>query len=156
MAGNDRKGITNVLGAILFVLAIVALTSVIAIVAAEYGNYVRSADYMSNLERERAMESLYFDVFYNQTSHELSFNMTNVCSTTVKITHLYVHKKTLDLITPIESISLPIVLNPGMSVRGLELGHQETGLENFVVMVMTSRGNNFLIIVEGGEVVSKS
>ncbi|MDI9644284.1 MAG: hypothetical protein QFX35_03570, partial [Candidatus Verstraetearchaeota archaeon] len=60
MPGNDKRGITNVLGAILFVLAIVALTSIIAIVAAEYNNYVRSADYMSNLERERAMESLRF------------------------------------------------------------------------------------------------
>lgn len=152
MSGRDRKGITNVLGAILFVLAIVALTSIIAIVAAEYSNYVRSADYLSSLERERAMESLNFDAYYDKTSKILTMNITNVCGTTIKISHIYVHNKISGQIIRNESMSLPIVLNPGMSIYNRELNVEGSSL----VMVLTSRGNNFLITIERGEVIFKS
>lgn len=148
-----RKGITNVIGAILFVLAIVALTSIIAIVAAEYSSYVRSADYLSNLERERSSESLYFTY---AAGNPLRLNITNTCSSSIKITQIVVHNKTSNslVINPIASI--PIVLNPGMTEYNYSIAGIDTARSNATIMIITSRGNAFVIVVEGGKVIFRN
>jgi len=150
---KDRKGITNVIGAILFVLAIVALTSIIAIVAAEYSSYVRSADYLSNLERERSSESLYFTY---AAGNPLRLNITNTCSSSIKITQIVVHNKTSNslVINPIASI--PIVLNPGMTEYNYGITGIDTARSNATIMIITSRGNAFVIVVEGGNVIFRN
>jgi len=150
---KDRKGITNVIGAILFVLAIVALTSIIAIVAAEYSSYVRSADYLSNLERERSSESLYFTY---AAGNPLRLNITNTCSSSIKITQIVVHNKTSNslVINPIASI--PIVLNPGMTEYNYSITGIDTTRSNATIMIITSRGNAFVIVVEGGNVIFRN
>ncbi|RWX73601.1 MAG: hypothetical protein Metus_0380 [Candidatus Methanosuratincola subterraneus] len=150
---KDRKGITNVIGAILFVLAIVALTSIIAIVAAEYSSYVRSADYLSNLERERSSESLYFTY---AAGNPLRLNITNTCSSSIKITQIVVHNKTSNslVINPIASI--PIVLNPGMTEYNYSITGIDTARSNATIMIITSRDNAFVIVVEGGNVIFRN
>ncbi len=152
---KDKKGITNVIGAILFVLAIVALTSIIAIVAAEYSSYVRSADYLSNLERERSSESLYFEY---ASGNPIRLNITNTCSSSIKITQIVVHNKTSNslVINPIKEKSIPIVLNPGMTEYNYSIKDIDTATSNATIMIITSRGNAFIIVVEGGKVLFRS
>ncbi|MBC7127962.1 MAG: hypothetical protein H5T32_07120 [Candidatus Methanosuratus sp.] len=150
---RNSRGITNVLGAILFVLAIVALTSIIAIVAAEYSSYVRSTDYLNNLERERSSESLYFEY---ASGNPIRLNITNTCSSSIKITQIVVHNKTSNslVINPIASI--PIVLNPGMTEYNYSITGIDTATSNATIMIITSRGNAFVIVVEGGKVLFRN
>lgn len=150
---KNRKGITNVIGAILFVLAIVALTSIIAIVATEYSSYVRSADYLSSLERERSAESLYFQY---AAGNPLKLNITNTCSSSIKITQVAIHNKTSNTLTFPSVPSQPIVLNPGMTEYNFTIPGINTASSNATIMIITSRGNAFLIIVEGGKVLFRN
>lgn len=150
---GNAKGITNVLGAILFILAIVALTSIIAIVAAEYSSYVRSADYLSNLERERSSESLYFEY---AAGNPLKLNITNTCSSSIKITQIVVHNKTSNSLVVNPIASIPIVLNPGMTEYNYSITGINTASSNATIMIITSRGNAFIIVVEGGRVLFKN
>ncbi|MEM4657962.1 MAG: hypothetical protein QXX77_06015 [Candidatus Methanosuratincola sp.] len=151
---RKSKGITNVLGAILFILAIVALTSIIAIVAAEYSSYVKSIDYLSNLERERSLEKLYFQ--NDTTGNQLRLNITNTCSSSLKITKIVVHDKTTNTLVINPTISIPIVLNPGMTEYNYSITGINTASSNATIMIITSRGNAFIIVVEGGRVLFKN
>lgn len=150
---RNAKGITNVLGAILFILAIVALTSMIAIVATEYSSYVRSADYLSNLERARSSESLRFEY---TAGNPLKLNITNTCSSSIKITQIVVHNKTSNSLVVNPIASIPIVLNPGMTEYNYSISGINTASSNATIMIITSRGNAFIVVVEGGRVLFKN
>jgi len=150
MKKRQRKGITNVLGAILFVFAIVALTSIIAVVSIEYGGYIRSADYLSTIERERSQECIRF-AHTTDAFGQLKLNITNVGSETITLNNLMVHNKSGGGAFTISSmVALPITLNPGMAqinyvVAGVNLLYTTDCTVTFV----SERGNTYIIVIEG-------
>jgi len=150
---RQRKGITNVLGAILFVLAIVALTSIIAAVSIEYGGYVRSADYLSTVERERSQEELLF-THASDIDGQLKLNITNIGSETITLNSILVHNKSgTGAIEVTNMAALPITLNPGMVQVNYRIpGMIVTPATNCTIVFVSSRGNSFIIVIQGLEI----
>ncbi|MEN3037312.1 MAG: hypothetical protein ABC588_08165 [Candidatus Methanosuratincola petrocarbonis] len=58
------------------------------------------------------------------------------------------------MVNPIASI--PIVLNPGMTEYNYSIGGVDTASSNATIMIITSRGNAFIIVVEGGKVLFRN
>ncbi len=150
---RQKKGITNVLGAILFVFAIVALTSIITVVSTEYGGYVRSADYLNSVERERSQEDLLI-THGSDIDGQLKLNITNMGSQTITINNIVVHNKSGTGAINIASIAaLPITLNPGMVQINYRIpGMIVTPTTNCTIAFVSARGNTFLVVIQGLEI----
>ncbi len=150
---RQRRGITNVLGAILFVFAIVALTSIIAVVSIEYGGYIRSADYLSTVERERSQEDILF-THASDIDGQLKLNITNIGSETITLNNILVHNKSeVGSIDVTSMAALPITLNPGMVQVNYRIpGMIVTPTTNCTIAFVSSRGNVFIIVIQGLEI----
>ena len=148
---NDNKGITNVLGALLFILAIVSITSMIAIVSNEYSSYVRSSDYMYSIERQRSSEVLTFQHSVNDTY--LILNMTNTGNVQISIVSVLVHNRTTNVMTDLTPV---IDLNPGMARINYNSSVKVTASSNATILFVTNTGNAFLIVINGEYVLYKS
>lgn len=133
------------LGALLFVLAIVVLTSLVAVVSSQLSNYVRSADYMNTLERDRSNEAL--SLSPTISNNYIIANITNTGSVPVNITQIVVVNKATNSST---TYAKNLFLNPGQILFNYNLSVPPPS--SSTVLLITSRGNAFLILIQGGVV----
>jgi hypothetical protein len=138
-------GVSNVLGAILFVFAIIVLTSLIAVVTNELSAYVSSVDYMNAMERDRSFEQLSLTPVVSN-SYIVS-NITNVGSVPVNITQFVVLNKATNSSVIYQK---NLFLNPGQILFNYNMSFITPS--NATVLLVTSKGNSFLILVQGGAI----
>ncbi len=138
-------GVSNVLGALLFVFAIIVLTSLIAIMANEFNAYVSSVDYTNSVERDRSFEELSLSPVISNSN--IITNITNVGSVPVNITQFVVLNKTTNSSVVYEK---SLFLNPGQILFNYNMSF--TTPSNATVLLVTSKGNSFLILVQGGAI----
>ncbi len=151
---SGKKGITNVLGALLFVLAIVLITGLIATISNEFGNYVRSADYLYNIERERSNEDLVFS--HSFQGGALYLNLTNCGGVSLNLVRAMVveHDGSSDILAASDGIN--ILLNPGMSrlnynASDISNANLDFSSVNATILFISTRGNSFVVVVRDGQ-----
>ena len=145
-----RKGIANVLGALLFVIALVVIISTVAVLASEYSNYVRAVDYVNKLEAARLQERLFLQAKVSADGI-LLVNISNVGGVTVHVIGLSVHDKNANILT---LISEDLVVNPVQTIYNFNTELAVTPTTNCTLLFITSRGSSFPIIVEGGRILT--
>ncbi|HDI47034.1 MAG TPA: hypothetical protein ENF82_04430 [Candidatus Methanomethylia archaeon] len=146
----QRRGIANVFGALLFVIALVVIISTVAILASEYSNYVRAVDYVNKLEAAKLQERLLLQAKVD-ASGTLLVNISNLGGVTVQVVCLAVHDKSSSTLT---LTSEDLVVNPGQTIYNFNTGLAVTPTTNCTLLFITSRGSSFPIIVEGGRILT--
>ena len=143
-----KRGISNIIGALLFIIAIVAIISITMVAFYQLGTYADTIHYMESLERDRLFEKLIVDANYNITEGTLTIKMTNSGSVVIHIVTILIHD--LDSEVLYEAPVSERVIAPGQSTT-----YQITiGAENINIILVTSRGNSYMIIIRDGVVQS--
>jgi hypothetical protein len=117
----------------------------IAILSNEFNAYVSSVDYLNAVERDRSFEEL--SLSPTMSNSNIITNITNIGSVPVNITGFVVIDKTTN-----SSVTYPksLFLNPGQILFNYNMSF--TTPSNAVVHLVTSKGNSFLILVQGGAI----
>lgn len=143
-----RRGISNIIGALLFIIAVIAIISITMVAFYQLGTYADTIHYMESLERDRLFERLIVNASYNSTDGTLIVEMTNAGSVVIHIVTLLIHD--LDNGFLYEAPVFEKIIAPGQSTA-----YQiTTNITNANVILITSRGNSYMIIIRNGVVQS--
>lgn len=143
-----KRAISNIIGALLFIIAVIAIISITMVAFYQLGTYADTIHYMESLERDRLFERLIVNVSYNSADGVLIVEMTNAGSVVIHIISLLIHD--LDNRVLYEAPVSEKIIAPGQSTA-----YQiYLNVTNANIILITSRGNSYMTIIRNGVVQS--
>ncbi len=151
---SRKKSISNIIGALLFILALTIVISITIIILTEYSKFVDTVRYTESLEQERDIEKLHLSGAI--TDGTLNLVIANIGPITVNIIDILIHdleNNTLLSLSNITKTDINKVLNPGEEASyNIQLNSNNIIISNStVIIVVTSRGRSFTLLIESGE-----
>ena len=143
-----RRGISNIIGALLFIIAVIAIISITMVAFYQLGTYADTIHYMETLERDKLFERLIVNADYNTSEGTLIIEITNVGSVVSHIVSVLIHD--LDNGTLYKASVSEKTIAPGQSI----IYRISISISNANIILVTSRGNSYMVIIRDGAVQS--